>query len=121
MGRRSTENNGPSHSDVELGENDRSDIDDRKRKPSSNPAVTPRATGTASFGPSTRSPNDLISSGSRRPVSPGLERWLRLLEVSSAPNSSTFGCGVYPNEKAPFMRESSSLSTRKLEVLKYVP
>src|SRR6266404_5225581 len=118
MGRRSNEYSGPSHSEVELGETDRSEIDDRKRKPSSKPRVMPRATGTAVLAPSTRSPKDLMSSGSRRGGSPRAERLLRLLEVSMAPKSSRYSCGVYPNEKEPSTREFSSPATRKPELLK---
>src|SRR3954453_18333137 len=102
-GRRSSENSGPTHIDVESGENDRSEIDDKKRRPSSNPMVVPCATGMTTFGPSTRSPNDLMSSGSRRSSSMG--RRLRLLDVSRAPKISKYRLGVYPNVNAPSMRE----------------
>ncbi len=78
---------GPNQSDVELAENDRSDTDDRNLSPSSKPTLAPRAIGICPLAPSTRSPNDLMSSGSRRSDSAG--RVLRLLAVSSAPKSST--------------------------------
>src|SRR5437764_14115824 len=102
VARRSREATAPIQNDVELGENDRSEIGDRKRRPSSAPAVKPRDTGRTPLPPRTRSPNDLMSSGSRRFGSgshtPGLEpdaqRWFRLLAVRKAPKISTDSCGV---------------------------
>src|SRR5204863_10154044 len=97
--RRSSVATGPIQSDVELGDTDRSEIPDRNRKPSSAPALKPRLTGTTALPPSKRSPNDLISSGSVRPVSG--PRSFRLLELVIAPNSSIDSWGVKPSVNVP--------------------
>src|SRR4029079_18584527 len=100
--RRSSVAPGPIQSDVELGDTDRSDMPDRNRKPSSAPALKPRPTGATALPPSTRSPNDLIRTGSVRSAS--LERVFRLLELMMPPKSSIDSWGVNPNVNAPANR-----------------
>src|SRR3954465_9348763 len=120
VARRSSDATAPIQNEVELGEKDRSEIDDRKRRPSSAPAGKPRDTGSTPLPPSTRSPNDLMSSGSRRPgsgshmsgVKSFAQRWLRLLAVRKAPKISTDSCGVKPNVRPPCSRVFVSCSIK---------
>ena len=92
--RRSAVATGPIQSDVELGENERSEIDDRNRSPSSAPAVNPRADGQHALPAEHQVAERLDELGIAAVGLQGSERTLRLLDVRNAPKSSIDSWGV---------------------------